>query len=96
MVENTEALLVEIFDGDSHKIIPLGGVQGLPADTLQDYYCCDNILALLYSKCCVFFNWKKSEILNTEKVYCYSIQVIYNFYPGKVVRTNMRNKKREY
>jgi len=61
-------LIIEVIENGQSEMINITQEKALPKEKFQDYFCCENILALVYPHECIFYNWKQREVLLVEKV----------------------------
>lgn len=63
-----EDLLIEIIENGMSDTINITQEPALSNERFKDYFCCENILVLVYLREVVFYNWKQRQVLDTEKV----------------------------
>ena len=89
MLLEEDDLLIEIIENGTSEQINITQEKQLPNDKFQDIFCCENILALVYPRECVFYNWKQREVLLVEKVCDFSSSVLWK--GKKVLKTYWDN-----
>ena len=89
MLLEEDDLLIEIIENGTSEQINITQEKQLPNDKFQDFFCCENILALVYPRECVFYNWKQREVLLVEKVCDFSSSVLWK--GKKVLKTYWDN-----
>ncbi|XP_067950394.1 NACHT and WD repeat domain-containing protein 2-like [Watersipora subatra] len=63
-----EELLIEIIDKEGNTEVNLSKETDLSVDKLQDFFCCQHFLVLLYPREYIFFNWYTKDVVKTEKL----------------------------